>query len=250
MLHDMASLWRKMFPDGKLSYAKHENGDLFMYGTCPLCGGTDSMKIEENSIYLYCNNCGARADMELVLTKLFGFTSDFKICYVLEKEHPLNDFDYYKYAQIIHPHIFRKNQDDTVVSLILPEDREPVKPCNRCGYEHFIYHITKSNVKPYCLFCGQHQPVPRKIKNVGKTNQNLRTGKGSTSWAWKVKNRYEGKCALCGSTDHCEAHHIIPWSVDEEQRYSVNNGIYLCKKHHALAHKKPNVFNPRNKENK
>ena len=244
----MASLWRKMYPDGKLKYAKHDNGTFFMYGTCPLCGEADSMMIEENSIYMHCNHCGARADMEFLLTKFFGFTNDFKVCFVLEKERPLNEFDYFEYAKIIHPHTVRKIQEDTVVSLTLPEDREPVKPCHRCGYEHFVYHITKANVKPYCLFCGQHLPVPRKNKNLNNTNQKLRTSKRANGWAWRVKNRYEGKCALCGSTDHCEAHHIIPWSVDKEQWFNVNNGIYLCKKHHILAHKKPKIFNPRNED--
>lgn len=62
-----------------------------------------------------------------------------------------------------------------------------------------------------------------------------------SSYAWKKKRRevrelYNGKCAICGSCNNCQAHHIIPLAVLPELRLDNNNIILLCNNCHELAH--------------
>lgn len=61
------------------------------------------------------------------------------------------------------------------------------------------------------------------------------------SYAWKKKRReihklYKGKCALCGCTSNCEAHHIIPLLILPQLKLDNNNIILLCSHCHKLAH--------------
>lgn len=56
--------------------------------------------------------------------------------------------------------------------------------------------------------------------------------KAHREWANLVKNRDGFKCVVCGEDKIVYAHHLIPWEV-EKFRYSVENGITLCGKHHT-----------------
>lgn len=47
-----------------------------------------------------------------------------------------------------------------------------------------------------------------------------------------VRKRDKFKCKMCGSTEKLQVHHIIPWSKSYELRYTVSNGITLCKECH------------------
>lgn len=62
-----------------------------------------------------------------------------------------------------------------------------------------------------------------------------------SSYQWKKKRReisslYNGKCALCGSTNNVQVHHIIPISVLPELKLENENLILLCGTCHELAH--------------
>lgn len=62
-----------------------------------------------------------------------------------------------------------------------------------------------------------------------------------SSYAWKKKRReiqrlYNGKCAICGSSDCVEAHHIVPLAVLPQLRLDNDNIILLCSDCHRLAH--------------
>ena len=46
---------------------------------------------------------------------------------------------------------------------------------------------------------------------------------------WSVQVRWrDRKCALCGSRDRLQAHHINDKSYHPEQAYDIQNGITLC----------------------
>lgn len=51
-------------------------------------------------------------------------------------------------------------------------------------------------------------------------------------WRFSVFKRDGFKCVVCGSKEYLEANHIKLWAEFLELRYSVNNGITLCRKHH------------------
>lgn len=52
------------------------------------------------------------------------------------------------------------------------------------------------------------------------------------AWAVAVKLRDDFKCVICQQDHHLNAHHLIPWEI-EEYRHRIINGICLCPKHHT-----------------
>jgi 5-methylcytosine-specific restriction endonuclease McrA len=68
------------------------------------------------------------------------------------------------------------------------------------------------------------------LKDVAKGKAKL-FKKRSSKWPALRKAFLEGKaCAACGSIDHLEAHHIVPFSVDPNLELSIENLIALCDK--------------------
>ena len=58
----------------------------------------------------------------------------------------------------------------------------------------------------------------------------------------QLKKLYNGRCQICGESpaqshgiDICEAHHIIPFSIS--QNNNASNIIVLCPNHHRVIHK-------------
>jgi hypothetical protein len=54
------------------------------------------------------------------------------------------------------------------------------------------------------------------------------------SWSRVVKEKYNNKCAFCGSTENLESHHILPQAVYPQFRLDLENGICVCEKCHRL----------------
>ena len=54
---------------------------------------------------------------------------------------------------------------------------------------------------------------------------------------WKKEVLKRGKCALCGSTERLEAHHIIKWCDYPQWRIDVKNGACLCHECHTEQHR-------------
>lgn len=50
-----------------------------------------------------------------------------------------------------------------------------------------------------------------------------------------VRNRDRGcRFPNCSSHKKLQVHHILPWSSHPALRYSIGNGITLCRKHHDM----------------
>lgn len=58
----------------------------------------------------------------------------------------------------------------------------------------------------------------------------------ATYWEWRnaVIKRDNGKCQYpgCRRKKGVQIHHIIRWADCYDLRYSINNGICLCRTHH------------------
>jgi hypothetical protein len=56
-------------------------------------------------------------------------------------------------------------------------------------------------------------------------------------WRGKVMDRDHKTCALCGSKEWIQVHHISRWVDDDSKRFSIDNGVCLCiichQKHHG-----------------
>lgn len=56
-------------------------------------------------------------------------------------------------------------------------------------------------------------------------------------WAFEVKKRDGFTCQICGARGtYLESHHKNGWNAFPEQRYNIDNGACLCKKHHDSFH--------------
>ena len=53
---------------------------------------------------------------------------------------------------------------------------------------------------------------------------------------WTETILKKGKCELCGSDEHLEAHHIIKWADYPQGRLDPKNGQCLCHKCHTHEH--------------
>ncbi len=79
------------------------------------------------------------------------------------------------------------------------------------------------------------------------TNWDYVTGRGETAkkritykyrkWRKGILNRDSYTCQNCGSKENLEVHHIKSFAEHEEERYSTENGITLCRKCHMALHK-------------
>lgn len=65
-------------------------------------------------------------------------------------------------------------------------------------------------------------------------------------WRRTVRKRDGYKCqwSFCNCRTDLETHHILEWSSFPHLRYSVNNGITLCKTHHKMIKGKEVSYAP------
>jgi len=83
-------------------------------------------------------------------------------------------------------------------------------------------------------------------KKIEDPNSRLWRNKADKLWKELVVKVYSGKCAICQSTEYCQAHHLIPREMTSH-RHSTYNGILLCASHHKYSfelspHKAPVEF--------
>jgi hypothetical protein len=146
--------------------------------------------------------------------------------------------------------------------------------CTQCGKEDWVSSQTLKNGRDRCVDCTRKdkptEETRKKISN--KLRENYKTPsykelwyqkqlevvkKGEDHWNWKggitkdnaskregtsqwrksVYQRDLYHCRLCGSNNDLEAHHIIPFSINEKLQTEIENGITLCSKCHLTIHK-------------
>lgn len=216
------------------------NDQHYCICNCPACK-QHSFFISRGSRYGNCKNpeCAQRFNMFTFCKDILNLERGNMIRYILRKDQGLCEMDFRDFARYVHGIDDSFKRQGYRLSYICPEDREPIKECPQCGCKFFGYYTTdKGVVSPYCLYCGKFFKEFRKRKNIKRRSSNQ-----SSNWRDDIFKRYLGKCALCGSTEDLEAHHIIPYSVDPEQGYNLENGILLCRKHHKLAHQRVFIGN-------
>jgi 5-methylcytosine-specific restriction endonuclease McrA len=83
-------------------------------------------------------------------------------------------------------------------------------------------------------------------KKIDDPNSKLWRNKADKLWKELVFLCGEGKCAICGSKEWVQAHHLIPREMTSH-RHCVHNVILLCASHHKYSfdlspHKAPVAF--------
>lgn len=84
------------------------------------------------------------------------------------------------------------------------------------------------------LFKNRYNKLLAEMREATGFKVNNRLDSKVSVWAKKVKKA--GKCAICGSKERLEAHHIIPWECSITGRTDINNGMCLCHKCHHMMH--------------
>lgn len=109
---------------------------------------------------------------------------------------------------------------------------KPYSCCPRCGSLNVSYAQNGPHLEFRCDDCDFSSFV-KKVKNADKDNH---TKNRLLKWAQDVKKRDGYKCVICGRTDGLDAHHIIPKKDHPEYEFQVENGVTLCREHHAMVH--------------
>lgn len=240
MITTTVDLWNCAYPTNHMKFVPAtENQKEYWLSFCPVCGEEAFMTTYDSRSFS-CSSCKRRFTMFSFCKDILGLNGEELVRFVLQKEPPYNSFDYLDFACIVH-----KWHSSATFTIDKPQEWdfapwEKTETCCSCGCPHFMYDVYPNKVDVFCCFCGRKIAPLHKTSVKGAKRNNLHA-----QWSYLVHLRYGNKCALCGSTEDLHAHHIVAWKVCEENRYNVNNGILLCKKHHDLAHKNPCIFKPR-----
>jgi len=82
----------------------------------------------------------------------------------------------------------------------------------------------------------------KKTKKSAAQIKRITIRKALKAWSLEVRRR-DGSCAVCGRTEHLNAHHLIPKENFKDFQLEVNNGLALCPKCHKFGafsfHKHP-----------
>ena len=107
--------------------------------------------------------------------------------------------------------------------------------------KHFIraYALSKNNDNIWDLF----PPVKgyRPFNTKTKRSYTIRQKRQHSDWAKLILQRDNKKCMNCGSESKLEAHHIWPQSAFIQLRYTLKNGITLCRDCHNIAYHAPEI---------
>jgi 5-methylcytosine-specific restriction endonuclease McrA len=77
-----------------------------------------------------------------------------------------------------------------------------------------------------------------KTDYITTENRRARYKKVQEEWRQSVFARDDYTCQSCGDRGgYIQAHHIIPFHHDKQERTNIDNGITLCKQCHYLLHK-------------
>ena len=81
----------------------------------------------------------------------------------------------------------------------------------------------------------QKRSAPRYVKKGREPKSEHRLGLKSQQWSLRIKERDGWKCKVCAATKSLHAHHIVPWKLNKEKRFELENGICLCIKCHSTV---------------
>ena len=106
--------------------------------------------------------------------------------------------------------------------------------CANCGIE-VGYKYPKNNDKTICKKCSG---ISRRKPKQEHPDDFIRHSADYRDWRNMVFIRDGYKCQLCGkNSNDLKAHHLDGFSVAQDKRFDVSNGVTLCNTHHLEFHK-------------
>jgi hypothetical protein len=92
-----------------------------------------------------------------------------------------------------------------------------------------------------CFPCYTKQATGEKSAHwkggITPKNAKIRNSKQMTEWRTSIFQRDEYCCQICKAKGvHLHAHHVVPFSVNGDLRFDIDNGQTLCKECHKMVH--------------
>jgi hypothetical protein len=91
------------------------------------------------------------------------------------------------------------------------------RPCLRCGT------LTSGS------YCPHHTPAYKRM------NPKRGSGGKAATFRRRTLAQTAGRCAVCGSADGVEAHHLRPLGIGGSD---AQGGVPLCRRCHRVAHRR------------
>ena len=96
-------------------------------------------------------------------------------------------------------------------------------------FKYSIYTMSTKTKTP-------RKPAKKPVKKLSKlakakTKPCSRYWRNKADTAWSLVVRRDGRCLICGRTDHLQAHHLITRWVPQ-LRHEPLNGVCCCPTHH------------------
>ena len=134
----------------------------------------------------------------------------------------------------IHDHKGKTIRHQIYCSRACWNIRNPIikMSCPVCGKEFY----ERVGRKKYCshkcysehLKTIKGDKAPRWDGGKTKASQCIRTSSEYRMWRYKVLERDNFTCQMCGAKTELEAHHIKEFSKYPEKIFEINNGVTLC----------------------
>ena len=80
---------------------------------------------------------------------------------------------------------------------------------------------------------SQNKSTTKRLKARSTVRSQVR--KQLAEWSVAIRTRDKHVCALCGRSEHLNAHHILPKKFFPDVQFEMWNGISLCPKCHTFG---------------
>lgn len=107
------------------------------------------------------------------------------------------------------------------------------------GNERFLFPMMRAQIDRDRPKYRSGENHPKWKGGITPQNQRERGSPKYAAWRKAVFSRDKYTCQVCGKRGgELNAHHLMPWAKNKECRFSVENGVTLCKDCHMDAHKR------------
>lgn len=107
------------------------------------------------------------------------------------------------------------------------------------GNERFLFPMMRAQIDRDRPKYRSGENHPNWKGGITPQNQRERGSQKYAAWRKAVFSRDKYTCQVCGKRGgELNAHHLMPWAKNKECRFSVENGVTLCKDCHMDAHKR------------
>ena len=107
--------------------------------------------------------------------------------------------------------------------------------CKNCGKSYQTRDLKVQFCSKKCMDLWENHKNDEHLgqaKNFGQVDKSR-----YKKWRHSVYNKFDRKCAICGTEDKkLHAHHVVRWADSVELRYEIDNSLLVCEDCHSMIH--------------